>query len=206
LIGTLIPHYSISFFYSGGTAKDYAGHVSTLEDLAETYAFMTGQDQKSLLLELVSNIGCTMTDQCATNHTAIAILEEKWGKSLQELFCHLHPLDSIASAVRQTIERCESTEPVTKAVFGSDCAAANLVLGINKMRYKMGKGDPSGFRLFLLQKKLPLLLIPRYRGNRLHVLFHIASPRLSSLQTDYLPEYRNCGWWPSSEFASRHEV
>ena len=76
--------------------------------------------------------------------------------------------------MRQTIKRCESTEPVTKAVFGSDCAAANLVLGINKMRYKMGKGDPSGFRLFLLQKKLPLLLIPRYRGNRLHVLFHIA--------------------------------
>jgi hypothetical protein len=39
------------------------------------------------------------------------------------------------------------------------------------MRYKMAKGDPSGFKVYLKRNGLPLSLIPRYRGNRLHILF-----------------------------------
>jgi hypothetical protein len=42
---------------------------------------------------------------------------------------------------------------------------------VNKMRYKDGKGDPRGFINFLREAKLPASLLPRYRGNRLHVLF-----------------------------------
>jgi len=47
------------------------------------------------------------------------------------------------------------------------------VLQVNKLRYKDGKGDPKGFVTFLDDNKLPRGLIPRYRGNRLHILFHI---------------------------------
>ncbi len=44
---------------------------------------------------------------------------------------------------------------------------------MNKMRYMDGKGDPRGFTIFLNDKNLPLGLIPCYRGNRLHIFFHI---------------------------------
>ena len=51
--------------------------------------------------------------------------------------------------------------------------AGNLVLQMNKIRYKDGKGDPKGFTTFLDDHHLPRGIMPRYRGNRLHILFHI---------------------------------
>ena len=50
--------------------------------------------------------------------------------------------------------------------------AGNIILQINKFRYIDAKGDPKGFLTYLRDKGLPEGLIPRYRGNRLHVLFH----------------------------------
>ena len=47
------------------------------------------------------------------------------------------------------------------------------MIQMNKMRFKDAKGDPLGFSVFLENSKLPRGLIPRYRGNRLHVLFLI---------------------------------
>ena len=41
------------------------------------------------------------------------------------------------------------------------------------MRYKDGKGHPRGFNEFLDSEKLPRGMLPRYRENRLHILFHI---------------------------------
>lgn len=62
---------------SGGTAEDYAQHIiDTVDNIAETY---------------------TLTERCAANHAAV---NGEWGKTLNELNCHLHPLDSIATAVR----------------------------------------------------------------------------------------------------------
>ncbi len=49
----------------------------------------------------------------------------------------------------------------------------NVVVQVNKFRYKDGKGDPRGFKIFLVDNNLPKGFIPRYRGNSLHVLFHI---------------------------------
>jgi hypothetical protein len=59
----------------------------------------------------------------------------------------------------------EELPQVSKSVFGAECMAANVVLGFNKLRYKMGSGDPYGFSLFFVKNNLPLLLLPRYRGN-----------------------------------------
>ena len=41
------------------------------------------------------------------------------------------------------------------------------------LRFKDCKGDLRGFKAFLEVKNLPRLLIPHYRGNRLHILFKI---------------------------------
>jgi hypothetical protein len=48
-------------------------------------------------------------------------------------------------------------------------------LQVNKLRHKDSYGDPSGFAAFLESHQLPLGLIPRYRGNRFHVLFKTCS-------------------------------
>ena len=93
-----------------------------------------------------------------------------WGKHLNELNCHLHPLDTIATSCRSALK---SLEEKKGQLYGKDCIAGNIVLQINKFRYKDGKGDPKGFTTFLDDKKLPRGILPWYRGNRLHILFRI---------------------------------
>lgn len=44
---------------------------------------------------------------------------------------------------------------------------------INKLRYKDGMGDPQGFVNFLDTEKLRRGILSRYRGNRLHIIFHL---------------------------------
>jgi hypothetical protein len=59
------------------------------------------------------------------------------------------------------------------------------------MRYKQGKVDPKGFKMFFKSKGIPLKEIPRYFGNRLHILFHLAGVfyRLQPLLLEYLQKY-----------------
>jgi hypothetical protein len=88
--------------------------------------------------------------------------------------------------------------------------AANIVLQMNKMRYKYGKGDPKGFVTFLDYNNLPHGILPRYRGNRLHILFHICGKLVQhrSLFLDFLTNGAvSCGGLKSSlrhDFA--HEI
>jgi exonuclease V gamma subunit len=94
---------------AGGTAEDYSGHVlSTLERLAKNFSQLTGADEETTLQHFVLAIVNTMSDRCTTNHAAIEILRKRWGKSIQELFCHVHPLDSFASKVRAAVKLEES--------------------------------------------------------------------------------------------------
>ena len=59
------------------------------------------------------------------------------------------------------------------------------------MRYKCGKGDPRGVVSFLDSKGIRRGVLPRYRGNRLHILFHI-SGKLIEFYDDFL-ELLNSG-------------
>ena len=52
--------------------------------------------------------------------------------------------------------------------------AANVIYSLSKMRYKQGKGDSSGFKLFMKKENVSPGLIVRYVSNRLHVIFHLA--------------------------------
>ncbi|KAK2142560.1 hypothetical protein LSH36_941g00059 [Paralvinella palmiformis] len=112
-----------------------------------------------------------MSDRFAANHAAIQPVNKEWMKSSNELNCHLHPLDTIASSTRAASKKIDGT--VTGHLHGKDCFAANAVLQMNKLRFNDGKGDPKGFVLFLISNGLHKGLIDRYRGNRLHVLFHL---------------------------------
>ena len=114
-----------------------------------------------------------MTDRATVNHATIQRLELNWRKTLNELNCHLHPLDTIASSMRTTL-KSEEPQDSSKKLFGFDCMAHQLILAFNKFRYKDGKGDPKGFVSALESAHLPKGLLPRYRGNCLHIMFSIS--------------------------------
>ena len=156
----------------GGLAEDYELHiVDSINRVAEVYdAFHEDVDFETCRSKMVRGIKNTLTDRATVNHATIARIENTWGKSLNELNCHLHPLDTIASSSRSTLKAAENQKG---KLFGTDCIAGNIVLAMNKFRFKDGKGDPKGFKTFLDRENLPRGLIPRYRGNRLHVLFHL---------------------------------
>ncbi|XP_014674001.1 PREDICTED: uncharacterized protein LOC106814216 [Priapulus caudatus] len=155
----------------GGTAEDYHGHITaSVDHLADTHSDYHQEEYQHCRSTIISNISNTMNDRAVVNQATIRKVNESWGKTLNELNCHLHPLDTIASKCRSTLK---SLETENGNLFGNDSIIGNLVLQINKLRYKDGKGDPKGFKTFLDDNNLPRGLLPRYRGNRLHILFHI---------------------------------
>ena len=77
----------------------------------------------------------TITDRAKVKHATIQRLELSWRKSLK---CQLHPLDTIASSIRSTLKECEPS-PMTKKLFGYESIAHQLILAINKFRFKDGK-------------------------------------------------------------------
>ncbi|KAK6168188.1 hypothetical protein SNE40_022065 [Patella caerulea] len=157
----------------GGTAEDYSNHIcQSVNSMAETYTFFNeGSNYQETRLSIINNITNSMSDRCAANHAAIRLVNSEWKKTLNELHCHLHPLDSIASSTRAALKRLEETKG---KIYGNDCTAANIVVQMSKMCYKDGKGDPRGFVTFLQRNNFPKGILPRYRGNRLHILFHNA--------------------------------
>ncbi|ELT87136.1 hypothetical protein CAPTEDRAFT_189537 [Capitella teleta] len=162
---------------AGGTREDYSTHITqTVDCMAETYVFFhpssTFEATRKLIINNISN---SMTERCAANHAAISLVEQRWKWKIMELNCHLHPLDSIASKVRSGLKKVKrEIQPTLKRkLFGTDYAASSIIVQMNKLRFKDAKGDPKGFKLFLHTENLGAGLIPRYRGNRLHVMFHI---------------------------------
>ena len=106
------------------------------------------------------------TDRAFVNHATILKLNDIWNKPIRliETNCHLHPLDSIATKVKNKIATFQNKENI-------ECLAATTIHKISKLRFKYSKGDPKGFRMFLLNKTLPLSILPRYVGYRLNILF-----------------------------------
>lgn len=158
----------------GGSAEDYQIHIcDSISNLANVYCHFFEADFESILQKMIGNISNTLTDRCAANHAAIRLVCASWNKALNELNCNLHPLETVASKTKSVLKEIEKSMGISGKIKGKECIGANIVVQINKMRYMDGKGDPRGFKTFLNDHNLPLGLIPRYRGNRLHILFHI---------------------------------
>ena len=71
------------------------------------------------------------------NHATITKLNTIWRKSLNELNCHLHLLDTMTNSCKSSLKALETSNG---KLFGKDCIAANIVLQLNKLRYKGAKG------------------------------------------------------------------
>ena len=117
----------------GGTAEDYANHIiKSVDSLAHTFVhFHEGENYPDIRQKMIENITNTMTDRCSANHAALKIVSSVWGKSFNELNCHLHPLDSIATACRSVLKEHDDTRG---SLFGNDSMAANLIYQMNKVR------------------------------------------------------------------------
>ena len=165
----------------GGTSEDYENHITeSIDFIAKIYSSFEEIDFQNCRNLLINGIANTMTDRATVNHATIRRLELAWNKSLNELNCHLHPLETIASCCKTALKKTEDEEKQKypqNCPFqfnGSEAAAPNLIWIINKIRYKDSSGDPKGFGNALRKAGLPQGLLPRYRGNRLHILFHIS--------------------------------
>ena len=171
---------------SGGTAEDYCNHVThTIDNLAHTYCDIQNSEYDATRVTMIGNIFDCLTDRAVVNHAAIQKISSYWDKPLNEVKCHLHPLDTVASSCQKTLKSMQPKE-IKMALFGN--LALKIILGVNKMQLKDSKVDPQGFKMFLKSKSLPLGLFPRFRGNRLHILFHTAGIIIQhySLLQEYL--------------------
>ncbi|XP_065648796.1 uncharacterized protein LOC136078041 [Hydra vulgaris] len=143
--------------------------IKSVDNLAKFYSDFYQLQFTDVRSTIIGNITNTMNDRVATNHATVTRLNLFWQKSSNELNCHIHPLDTMTSSRKSSLKALETSK---KKLFGRDCIAANIVLQLSKRYYKDAKGDPKGFISFLDQHKLPKGLLPHYRGNRLHILFH----------------------------------
>ena len=109
----------------GGLAEDYEVHITdSVKRVAEVYCAFHGVEFETCRCKMVDSIKNTSTDRANVNHATIVRLENTWGKSLNELNCHLHPLDTIASSSRSALKSAETGKG---KLFGTDCIAANIV-------------------------------------------------------------------------------
>ena len=93
--------------FPGGTAEGHALHVTnSVNELAEVYnAFHPDVSYQDSRKQVIYNINNTVTDRVAANHAAVRIINHYWGKFLNELNCHLHPLDSVSSCCRSALRK-----------------------------------------------------------------------------------------------------
>ena len=180
---------------AGGQSTDYVEHMTdALSDIAHTYATFHNTEPDSTLSSIHGKISSTLSDRCAVNHCVVQALEQHMQLgSIVELNCNVHPLDGMASSARSALKKIDVETQLKSGVFGSDCTLANFVYGMTKMRYKQGRGDPAGFKKFMVVENIPKKLVCRYVGNRFHVLFHLSAVfhAYSSQFTTYLKKFCN---------------
>ena len=156
----------------GGTAVDYCDHITTcINRLARVYCHYNGGDVQIIEHDIVSRISNTITDRATVNQATIKMLNDRWSIDLNICYCHLHPLDTISSSTRSALKKAQIS---TGTLFATDCFAANIVIALDKLRFNDGTGAPSAFKSYFRDGKLSVSEFPRYRGNRLHILYTLS--------------------------------
>ena len=162
---------------AGGKATDYVQSVEyALSDIGKAAEVATGMDCQEHIL---SNISNTMTDRVVTNKKTTSILREKKGDQvLNDFYCALHPLDTMAKSANSEISKFEKERGQEQGfVFKhrGESGAQALVQGVGKLFYNDGVGIPN-LRNDLADRQVPTDCIPeRFVGNRFNILFHNAS-------------------------------
>jgi hypothetical protein len=137
----------------GGTADDYENHIcNPIDHMAFIYSNFHLCSYNKSRSSIIKNISNSMSDRVAVNHHTTSKVCATSRKNLNEMNCHLHPLDTIATSYRSTLMYLENE---SCKLFGNDCKLTLIILAISKMRFKYVKCDPQGFVNFLDNNELP---------------------------------------------------
>ena len=162
---------------AGGTAEDYSQHIiQTVEYLSQIYArshsiTTTPQDAENVM---VRNISAVLSDRAIVNQCAINGVNKHWDRELHQLYCNVHPLETITRAVKKCLLCTEQEDIGMLFKKGGLCIMERVLLAMNKMRFNDKVGDPKGFVNYLVKKKLGKGILKRARGNRIHLYFKLA--------------------------------
>ena len=138
-------------------------HCTTLTTNTVKYqSLLAGQYTNPNTSTLATLCTCTRTK---VNYAPVVVKPNQYsvGEKLTAMNSHLHPLDSFGTSCRSALKCIEYD--TTGNIFGRDCLAANVVLGMNKLRYKDGNVDPRGFVAFLDRSNLTRSIIPRWKSS-----------------------------------------
>ena len=97
---------------AGGRAEDYVDQImSAFSSAASVFSKFSGEPEGDVLAGIYKTLVASLTDRAVVNHKTKIDLEEAVNSQLDglnlllsEYNCNLHPLDSIASAVRKALK------------------------------------------------------------------------------------------------------
>ena len=96
---------------SGGTAFDYSEHVcSTVDYLPKLHSNFHELSYSEVRDTMISNINFTMTDRATVNQASIPLINAAWKKRLNMLYCHLYPLNTIATNIKKCLRTLEDSK------------------------------------------------------------------------------------------------
>ena len=156
---------------AGGTAHDYARHINnSIDHWGFVFSLVRDLEVDKCCTDIKSKMKSSLSDRAPVNPASISLLKNAWNSNIIELSCNLHPLEIFASKVRETLVHHEDNE--AKNWFkGTGCLAWKIILNINSVRYSDRKGNVR--ESFLVREKLNKSILPRVRGNRLNMIFHL---------------------------------
>ena len=120
--------------FTGGTAFDYSEHVcSTVNYLAQLYSNFHELSYLEVRDTMIGNINSTMTDRATVNQASISLINAAWKKRLNMLYCHLHPLDTIASDIKKCLRTLEDSKD-SRHPSSVGCVAEKVLAAFDRLR------------------------------------------------------------------------
>ncbi|XP_065683197.1 uncharacterized protein LOC124809892 [Hydra vulgaris] len=113
-----------------------------------------------------------LSDRAPVNSCVKNMLQEEMDIQLMQLYCNVHPLETIALKALLALKTIDN-ELNIKPAKGTDGVAVTVLKNISKLRYSF-KGDPAAFKSYLKKNNVAPGLFLRYVGSRFNVLFHMA--------------------------------
>ncbi|CAL1529534.1 unnamed protein product, partial [Lymnaea stagnalis] len=115
---------------------------------------------------IFKSIKSTMSDRAKVNHCVVERLEHDLQTQLIQLNCNLNPLDGLAHAARDCLQKLETEWRRKSSGYKQNGGiVANLIHCFSKMRYKQGSGDPGGFMAFLKKRRIETWSHSSIRGQ-----------------------------------------
>ena len=160
----------------GGTAEDYSEHlITTVKHIALIYSRwhpeVTVQYAEGVMIK---NILAVLSERAIVNQCAVNKVSALWKKDVHQLYCNIHPLETITREVKKCLKDNEKGNLGKLFNSKSVCLMERVIMAMNKMRFNDKVGDPKGFVNLLVLRKLGKGLLKRARGKRIHLNFHLA--------------------------------